>query len=162
MSTLPDDQCVEVLKNYPEEEVERVCAAMVNPVQVDDEARAQVLNEFSMALTEDGGQAGLDTIEGVLARLYGARRSSEMVLRLKTAGGGDKGLAALAEERGPGAIAKALAKEMPGVAAFALSEMPNPLAAKVLVLLPETARGAVLMARARGIDPRAEIALWVR
>jgi flagellar motor switch protein FliG len=162
LSTLPDDQCVEVLKNYSEEEVERVCAAMVNPAQVDDDTRAQVLNEFSMALNEDGGQAGLETIEGVLARLYGARRSSEMLLRLKSAGGDDKGLAELAQEAGPGAIAKALAKEMPGVAAFALSEMPNPLAAKVLVLIPEDARGPVLMARARGIHLRSEIALWVR
>ncbi|MBK8575165.1 MAG: hypothetical protein IPN90_05630 [Elusimicrobia bacterium] len=162
LSTLPDDQCVEVLKNYPEEEVERICAAMVNPVQVEEEARAQVLNEFSIALSEEGGRAGLETIEGVLARLYGVRRSSEMVLRLKAAGGEEKGLAALAEEAGPSAIAKALAREIPGVAAFALSEMPNPLAAKVLVLLPETTRGAVLLARARGIHLRSEIALWVR
>jgi flagellar motor switch protein FliG len=162
LSTLPDDQCVEVLKNYPEEEVERICAAMVSPVPVDDDARAQVLNEFSTALTEEGGRAGLETVEGVLARLYGVRRSSEMVLRLKAGGGDDKGMAALAEESGPSAIAKALAKEIPGVAAFALSEMPNALAAKVLVLLPEATRGAVLMARARGVHLRPEIALWVR
>jgi flagellar motor switch protein FliG len=56
-----------------------------------------------------------------------------MVLRLKAGGGDDKGMAALAEEAGPSAIAKALAKEIPGVAAFALSEMPNALAAQVLV-----------------------------
>lgn len=162
LSTLPDDQCVEVLKNYPEEEVERICAAMVNPVQIDDEARNQVLTEFSEALNEEGGRPGLETVEGVLARLYGARRSSEMLLRLKAAGGDEKGMAALAEESGPASIAKALAREQPGVAAFALSEMPNALAAKVLVQLPEAARGAVLMARARGIHLRPEIALWVR
>jgi flagellar motor switch protein FliG len=162
LSTLPDDQCVEVLKNYPEEEVERICAAMVNPVQVDDEARNQVLTEFSEALNEEGGRAGLETVEGVLARLYGARRSSEMVLRLKAAGGDEKGLAALAEEAGPASIAKALTREKPGVAAFALSEMPNALAAKVLVQLPEAARGEVLLARARGIHLRPEIAGWVR
>ena len=63
LSTLPDDQCVEVLKNYPEEGVERICAAMVSPVQVEEEARAQVLQEFSEALTEEGGRAGLETIE---------------------------------------------------------------------------------------------------
>ena len=162
LSALPDDQCVEVLKNYPEEEVERICAALVNPVQVDDDTRHQILQEFSEALQEEGGRAGLDTVEGVLARLYGARRSSEMVLRLKTASGDDKGLAALAEEAGPASIAKVLAREKAGVVAFALSEMPNALAAKVLVLLPEAIRGAVLMARARGIHLQPEIAQWIR
>ena len=34
LSTLPDDQCVDVLKNYSEEAVERICAAMVSPVPV--------------------------------------------------------------------------------------------------------------------------------
>lgn len=162
LSALPDDQCVEVLKNYPEEEVERICAALVNPVQVDDDTRNQILQEFSQALNEEGGRAGLDTVEGVLARLYGARRSSEMVLRLKTTGGDDKGLGALAEEAGPSSIAKVLAREKAGVAAFALSEMPNALAAKVLVLLPESVRGGVLMARARGIHLQPEIAQWIR
>lgn len=162
LGTLPDDQCVEVLKNYPEDQVERICAAMVNPVRVEDEVQVQILKEFSDALSEDGGRAGLETIEGVLARLYGARRSSEMVLRLKSAGGDEKGLAVLAEEAGPAAIAKALAKERPGIAAFALSEMPNALAAKVLVQLPEATRGAVVLARARGLHLRPEIALWVR
>lgn len=162
LGTLPDDQCVEILKNYPEEEVERICAALVNSVQTDDETRAQVLKEFSDALEEEGGRAGLETIEGVLARLYGARRSSEMVLRLKASGSEDKGLSALAAESGPAAIAAALGKEMPGIAAFALAELPNDLAAKVLVLFPETARGAVILARARGVHLRPEIAQWVR
>lgn len=162
LGTLPDDQCVEVLKNYPEEEVERICAALVSPPSVDDDTRNQVLREFSEALNEDGGHGGLDTVEGVLARLYGARRSSEMVLRLKAASGDEKGLAALAEEAGPASIAKVLARERAGVVAFALSEMPNALAAKVLVLLPESTRGAVLMARARGIHLQPEIAQWIR
>jgi flagellar motor switch protein FliG len=162
LSTLPDEQCVEVLKNYPEEEVERICAAMVSPVVVDEETRAKVLTEFSEALAESSGKAGIETIEGVLAQMYGARRSSEIVVRLKAAGGDEKGLAALAEEVGPAVVAKALSREIPGVAAFALSEMPNALAARVLALLPEGIRGSVLLARARGVSLRPEIALWVR
>ena len=98
----------------------------------------------------------------MLVFLSGGGLSSDMARRLKGAVGGDKGMAARAEEAGRAAIAKALIKEIPGVAAFALSEMPNALAAKVLVLLPEAARGAVLLARARGVHLRPEIALWVR
>jgi flagellar motor switch protein FliG len=162
LSTLPDEQCVEVLKNYPEEEVERICAVMVNPVLVDEETRAKVLTEFSEALAESSGKAGIETIEGVLARMYGARRSSEIVVRLKAAGGDEKGLAALAEEVGPAVVAKALSREIPGVAAFALSEMPNALAARVLALLPEGTRGSVLLARARGVSLRPEISQWIR
>ncbi|MBL8022930.1 MAG: hypothetical protein JNK54_01415 [Elusimicrobia bacterium] len=162
LSTLPDEQCVEVLKNYPEEEVERICAVMASPVVVDDETRAKVLTEFSEALAESDGQAGIETIEGILAQMYGARRSSEIVVRLKAAGGDDKGLAALAEEVGPANIAKLLSREIPGVGAFALTEMPNTLAARVLALLPEGTRGSVLLARARGVSLRPEIAQWVR
>ncbi|MBK8872017.1 MAG: hypothetical protein IPN19_13540 [Elusimicrobia bacterium] len=163
LGTLPDDQCVDVLKNYPEDDVERICAEMVNPIKVDDEARAQVMKEFSDALAEFSEQEGLDTVEGVLARLYGARRSTEIVQRLKASGGGEgKPFAALAEEAGPQETAKALARESPGTAAFALAELPNAFAAKVLVLLPADVRSGVLMARARGVSLRPEMAQWFR
>jgi flagellar motor switch protein FliG len=163
LGTLPDDQCVEVLKNYPEDEVERICAEMVNPAKVDDEARVQVLKEFSDALAESGDQDGLDAMEGVLARLYGARRSTEIVQRLKASSGGDaKPFAVLAQEAGPAETAKALARESPGTAAFALVELPNAFAAKVLILLPGDVRAGVLLARARGVSLRSEMAQWFR
>jgi len=160
LSTLPEDQCVAVLKNYPEEDVERLCREMMNPPKVDEEAKNKIIEEFSCKLEESTDKPALEAMESLLARLYGVRKSTEIAQRLKTVERID--LSSLAEEAGPDVVAQELAREVPSVAAFGLSEIPTALAAKVLTLFPDDFRTEIVMARARGSRLRPDIAVRVR
>jgi flagellar motor switch protein FliG len=161
LSTLPDDQCVEVLKHFPEEEVEEVCRALMNPPEVDERLRTQILSEFSESLVASEGRAPLESVESILARLYGVRRSTEIVGRLKDPETGPD-LASLASSAGPDVVAEELTREAPPVVAFALGEFPTAFAAQVLERLPESTRTDVFLARARGLKVKGPMAQRVR
>lgn len=162
LSTIPDEQCVEILKHYSEEDVEAICRAMIAPPEVDPGTREKILAEFNSALTQESEHPALENIENLLARLYGVRRSSEIVQRLQGRTNSPTDFATLAESIGPSEVAESLARETPVVAAFALAELPAALAAKILAALPDHRRTDVLLARAKGARALPEAAVNVR
>ncbi|HNC75144.1 MAG TPA: hypothetical protein PK362_09710, partial [Elusimicrobiota bacterium] len=124
LRSLPDDQCVEVLKNYPEADVEQICREMMNPPAVPEETRVQLLKEFNEQLGAATARPPAENIEGILARLYGVRRSGEILRRMKESAVRPPSLTGLIDAVGLAAAAEEMGRELPAVAAFALGELP--------------------------------------
>lgn len=162
LRALPDDQCVEVLKNYAEGDVEQICREMMNPPVVSEETRVQLLKEFNDHLSAATVRPPVENIEGVLARLYGVRRSGEIIRRMKESAVPPPSLTGLIDAVGIAAAAEEMARELPAVAAFALAELPPATAAKLLAAMPDAARAQVMIARVRAAKPRPEMAERVR
>lgn len=162
LRSLPDDQCVEVLKNYPEADVEQICREMMNPPAVPEETRVQLLKEFNEQLGAATARPPAENIEGILARLYGVRRSGEILRRMKESAVRPPSLTGLIDAVGLAAAAEEMGRELPAVAAFALGELPAATAAKLLALLPDAFRAEVMIARVRSTKPRPEMADRVR
>lgn len=146
LSSLPDEQCVEVLRNFSEEETERICREILNLSNVDGKARAAVLQEFQQSLSGSGAsfRGGVEYVEGILARVYGVRRSAAMLSHMQEHGDSQIDLDELVGEIGADVVAQELQQEHPQVICTILSNISSKKAADVLAAFTDEAQSEAL------------------
>ncbi len=142
LSTLPDEQCVDILKHMKEDEVSLIAREMLSLSQVDAKTRQGVLVEFQEMLSGRAStlKEGAEYVESILARAFGIRRASLMMNHMEEHSTTQVDLDDLIAEIGSETVATDLQKEHPQVIASILSSLSTKKAADVLAFFTEEAQ----------------------
>ncbi len=134
LSGLPDDQCVEILKHFKSDDVEKICREWLSTGAVDPKDRQAVMSEFASSVTDTNAlrKEGAEYVESILARAYGIRRAGLFMGHLKEHEASQVDLDDLVGEVGAEAVALELAVEHPQVVRTVLSAISPKKAADVL------------------------------
>lgn len=157
LSSLPDEQCVDILKHMKEEDVERISREMLSLSQVDAKARQGVLQEFHQAIsgTSVTLKEGAEYVESVLARVYGIRRAASLMNHMREHEDSAIDLDDLVGDIGPEAVAADLQLEHPQVISTILGALSTKKSADILSWFAEEAQLQALtnIALSRAMPP---------
>lgn len=148
LSSLPDEQCVQILRTFNEDEVEKICQEMLRLNDVSEEEKNAVIQEFHESMKNSGGtfKVGADYVQDILARAYGVRRSEAIIHHIKEQSEFQVSLDDLVQDVGADRVAKELEQEHPNVVMTILSSLSQQHASDVVVRLTDEMRVGVFKA----------------
>ncbi|MFN0118785.1 MAG: FliG C-terminal domain-containing protein [Elusimicrobiota bacterium] len=152
LSNLPDEQCVEILRSFEEDDVEKICQEMLSLAEVNEETKAGIIKEFQETMKGNNSpmKAGAEYVQGILARVYGVRRSESMLSHMKEHSESKVDLDTLIGEIGTAFAVEEIKEEHPQVVAAILTSISYQKASTVVAALPEDMQCEVF--RAMGLS----------
>ena len=146
----------EVLKRLTPAEVERLAGAFARMRRIPDGEREKLAEEALGEVKKGVGQRDVaEFAREVLSERLGAETANNL-LGVEAEARAMAGSLDWMSDSAAEAVAAALEEENPGIAALVLSAARPRLAARVVSLLPDEARGQAMLALARGSSPMPE------
>ncbi len=148
LTSLTDDQCVEILKNFKEEEVEMICRELLTANQIDSQEREAALVEFHQSFfnAASAPKEGIEFLEGILPRIYGIRRATALLGNIREQDEAGMNLNELVAEVGPMVVAEELQTEYPQVMSTVLTALKPQTTAEILTFFTEEMQADALKA----------------
>ena len=146
LMALGEDVAEQVIKNLPEELVEKLTEEMANLNVIPKEVAENVAKEFVNTAKKDViVRSGLDYIKNILSKVFSPARANAILERLRIfmGGLGEAGINTI-RNADPAAIANFISKEHPQVQAVILAYLGPKKAVEVLQYLPPETYGDLL------------------